>query len=33
VEAGQPCVALVINEGPLEPLTWKGKALSILAGA
>lgn len=32
VEAGEPCVALVINEGPLEPLTWKGKALSILAG-
>jgi putative transcriptional regulator len=32
VEAGEPCVALVINEGRLEPLTWKGKVLSILAG-
>jgi len=32
VTAGEPCVALVVNEGPLEPLTWKGKALSILAG-
>jgi putative transcriptional regulator len=31
VEAGAPCVALVINEGPLLPLTWKGKALTLLA--
>jgi len=31
VEAGEPCVALVINEGPLVPLTWKGKALNLLS--
>ena len=32
VEAGAACVALVINEGPLRPLTWKGKALKLLSG-
>lgn len=32
VEAGAPCVALVINEGPLVPLTLKGKLLTILSG-
>jgi len=31
VEKSEPCVALVINEGPLRPLTWKGKALSFLS--
>jgi putative transcriptional regulator len=32
VETVEPCVALVINEGPLKPLTLKGKALNILSG-
>jgi len=31
VEKHEPCVALVVNEGPLRPLTWKGKALSFLS--
>lgn len=32
VDARQPCVALVVNEGPLLPLTWKGRALKLLSG-
>jgi putative transcriptional regulator len=31
IDAGAPCVALVINEGPLVPLTWKGKLLDLLS--
>ena len=31
VDEGEPCVALVINEGPLVPLTLKGKALDLLS--
>jgi putative transcriptional regulator len=31
VEQGEPCVALVINEGPLLPLTLKGRVLARLA--
>jgi putative transcriptional regulator len=31
VERGEPCVALVINEGPLLPLTLKGKLLDRLS--
>jgi putative transcriptional regulator len=31
IDAGAPCVALVINEGPLVPLTWKGKFLDLLS--
>ncbi len=30
VDAGEPCVALVVNEGPLVPLTLKGKILGFL---
>ena len=30
VEKGQPCIALQLNEGPLRPLTFKGKVLSAL---
>lgn len=33
VETIEPCIALVINEGPLVPLTLKGKVLTILAGS
>jgi putative transcriptional regulator len=32
VETVEPCIALVINEGPLVPLTLKGKLLTILSG-
>jgi putative transcriptional regulator len=31
VEAREPCVALVINEGGLRPLTWKGKLLDLIS--
>lgn len=31
VERGEPCIALVINEGPLVPLTFKGKLLTRIA--
>lgn len=27
------CVALQVNEGPLTPLTWKGKLLNLIAGS
>jgi putative transcriptional regulator len=31
IERGEPCVALVVNEGPLLPLTLKGRVLARLA--
>ena len=31
VARGQDCVALQVNEGPLEPLTLKGKLLALIA--
>lgn len=30
VSRGEPCLALQLNEGPLLPLTWKGRLLSAL---
>jgi putative transcriptional regulator len=30
VDASEVCVALVINEGPLVPLTWKGRVLQLI---
>jgi putative transcriptional regulator len=30
VTRGEPCFALQLNEGPLLPLTWKGRLLSAL---
>ena len=31
IAAGEPCVALVVNEGPLLPLTLRGRLLLALA--
>jgi putative transcriptional regulator len=33
VAAGEPCIALVVNEGPLLPLTLRGRLLLALARA
>jgi putative transcriptional regulator len=31
VEASEVCVALVINQGPLVPLTWMGRVLQLIS--
>lgn len=31
VADGEPCIALVVNEGKLEPLTWRGRLLLALS--
>jgi putative transcriptional regulator len=33
VDRREDCVALQVNEGPLTPLTWKGKLLNLIAGS
>jgi putative transcriptional regulator len=29
---GQRCVSLVVNEGPIRPLNWRGRVLKVLLG-
>jgi putative transcriptional regulator len=33
VSPGEPCVALIINEAPAQPLTWVGRVLKRLTGS
>lgn len=32
VPGREPCIALIVNEGPFLPLTWKGRLMKLIAG-